>query len=681
MKTIKQAIPLAALAVALCVPHAFGVIGQSIAIQETNLVLSWPSLGNEHYLVQYRPTLDSSTSWLNLTNAYPANSTNRTTYVIQCCKLVELAGTNMMSLVGNGGESMMMQSAFDPNEPELWAMPADGSGSPVPLAIYPPGVPTNHLFIFEASASEMAMARKSSVSSASMNFALEEIEGGNYEAQRISNGGCDCPDMGFFRVWHIPDWDLNITNYVYEGPTFLSVDFKDYLDRVRKVEVLLDGVASPYAEFTSYEDGGVTNWGVGIYFDRLSNGTHQIQLVTTLGLNELTGDRTILLAISNLTRSISVSNIVMFPDWNEFIQGDTYTFKAQTADSNVNWWVDVYDQWGNYVNTGSGQTSGGDISWTWDLNDWQGNNRDDFDADPFFYAEIGIESLTSGNATNLPQGAPIYKPMPVPVKGFPNRGEWLIAYQDRWFADAPFYGPYGFQADYTNAINLIVGGPWLVGDTAYQLPLKLGTNVYTQAEREASWATFRNAIGDLRVRNLYYNGHGGPTLLGCDYHELDSNGEITAGLFSYAGSRSVLESWQIAKKTKYNRFRFVFLDGCSTAAGDLPNAFNISKQTNAVSFYENHPKHPRPAAFVGWNQDVGEGEGWGFQDDQIEFQSAWMGSWANDSDHPGILTALSRANNFSQWLTQAKLGEALRVYGYQQMTIRDYNRKGDWRWP
>lgn len=43
-----------------------------------------------------------------------------------------------------------------------WAMPADGSGAAVPLALYPPGVDTNNFLIFEASSSEMRPRRLSS---------------------------------------------------------------------------------------------------------------------------------------------------------------------------------------------------------------------------------------------------------------------------------------------------------------------------------------------------------------------------------------------------------------------------------------------------------------------------------------------------------------------------------------
>ena len=54
----------------------------AIAVSGTNIVLSWPSYGYESYLIQYRQTLNATDSWSNLTNAYPANSTNRTTYTL-----------------------------------------------------------------------------------------------------------------------------------------------------------------------------------------------------------------------------------------------------------------------------------------------------------------------------------------------------------------------------------------------------------------------------------------------------------------------------------------------------------------------------------------------------------------------------------------------------------------------
>ena len=139
-------------------------------------------------------------------------------------------------------------------------------------------------------------------------------------------------------------------------------------------------------------------------------------------------------------------------------------------------------------------------------------------------------------------------------------------------------------------------------------------------------------------------------------------------------------SWQIAQVTRTKRFRFVFLDGCSTSTGDLPNAFNVSKTNHDLAFYQSDPRHPRPSVFVGWNQTVG-GEKWGSAYKRLDFQKYWMGNWANDFDHPDIETALDRANSGSTWVDHSQLWGALQIYGYKGMRMEDYNHKADWRWP
>src|ERR1017187_5833669 len=79
MKTTKLLIIVAFL-VSGFASHA--ITNTAIAVSGTNIILSWPSYGYESYLIQYRQTLDPSDSWSALTNAYPANSTNRTTFTI-----------------------------------------------------------------------------------------------------------------------------------------------------------------------------------------------------------------------------------------------------------------------------------------------------------------------------------------------------------------------------------------------------------------------------------------------------------------------------------------------------------------------------------------------------------------------------------------------------------------------
>ncbi|MBI3849189.1 MAG: hypothetical protein HY298_02700 [Verrucomicrobia bacterium] len=64
----------------------------------------------------------------------------------------ETNGQSFSSYSGQGsGDSLSGASADLGDSTELLAMPADGSGSAVPLIIYPPGIDTNNLIIFEGS--------------------------------------------------------------------------------------------------------------------------------------------------------------------------------------------------------------------------------------------------------------------------------------------------------------------------------------------------------------------------------------------------------------------------------------------------------------------------------------------------------------------------------------------------
>jgi hypothetical protein len=226
---------LGALALLLAAtPQAFAVVDQTLQIQGTNLVLSWPSPGGyQQYLIQYRETLDPSTPWTQLTNAYPANSTNRTTYTIY--GVVPL----LSSASGGGGTNSeappepMSAATSGPAEPMVAR--ADGTGSIVPLALYPPGFDLADFVIYDPAASDWVNGSAYTCPSLSLN----RPDG----PQPQDGPGEDGPtgSSGFFRVFHIPDWSFNVTNYTYDGPTFFPVDFADYMDRIENIEVLLDG--------------------------------------------------------------------------------------------------------------------------------------------------------------------------------------------------------------------------------------------------------------------------------------------------------------------------------------------------------------------------------------------------------------------------------------------------------
>jgi hypothetical protein len=119
------------------------ITNTAIAVSGTNIVLSWPSYGYESYLVQYRQTLDPTDSWSVLTNAYPANSTNRTTFTIYGAISPPGRNGNGVSNGNNIGGSLPMpglaNSSLTAASTGPMVLPPDGSGAAVPLLLYPPG--------------------------------------------------------------------------------------------------------------------------------------------------------------------------------------------------------------------------------------------------------------------------------------------------------------------------------------------------------------------------------------------------------------------------------------------------------------------------------------------------------------------------------------------------------------
>jgi len=359
-----------------------------------------------------------------------------------------------------------------------------------------------------------------------------------------------------------------------------------------------------------------------------------------------------------------------------------FTFKAHTKRPNTDWFIDIYDHLGDYVNGEAGHTYNGQIAWTWDLTDTYGNPRDDLETDPFFDCYITF-STTAGVLTTRGQ--------PAPQTAYPPVGHWLISYCDRYHLDggarcAPYDGYY------SNGINTIAGGPALRSIPYWIFPIKFGTNIYSQGQRNESWGALKAALFDPRYRNFYYYGHGNTNIIGCDSHKFDTNGYITEGvaLFS-SGSKAFLTSQCVSNELTFNRYsgarpyRFVWLDCCNTANGDWPGAFGVDKAIYDIDHYTNtvtNPKHTRPSAFVGWNQLVG-GAGWGTVDAAWRFRGAWMFDWSYWWQSRGVRSAFENARTTASWPPGGynQLWGALRLFGYTNMQFNAYNQKNDWRWP
>jgi hypothetical protein len=201
--------------------------------------------------------LDPSTPWTELTNNYFANSTNRTTYTIvgavPSALFVEDGGdTNL-----DTSQEMMSASLAEPTEP--MATLADSTGPIVPLCLYPREFDMSRFLIYDPSVADWVggaayvRAPAPIYEEQAPLAARSGITGSGLSS--LDSVDSTLPSTGFFRVFHIPDWSFNVTNYTYDGPWFFPVDFADYMDRIDNLKVLLNGVETDYAEFMSYDMG------------------------------------------------------------------------------------------------------------------------------------------------------------------------------------------------------------------------------------------------------------------------------------------------------------------------------------------------------------------------------------------------------------------------------------------
>lgn len=680
MKIINRGI-IAAIALSVSGFTAHAITNTAIAVSGTNLVLSWPSYGYESYLIQYRQTLDPTDSWSVVTNAYPANSTNRTTFTIY--GIVPPPGGGGSGGGGGGTNppppspdqmntaSSDTSATADTNPSEPMAMPANGSGSAVPLILFPPGFSLSGYVIFDPATGQWISGNGYTVNSSTATTST-----GSATPMDDPNG--DPPSTGFYRVFHIPNWLADITNYVFAGPTFIPVDYASPdapVDYVDNTTVLINGQPTDDAVFTPYVANGVTNWGVGIYFDRFPNGTDTIQLLTTVRQSDTLNDQTPYMVFSNAPETIAISNFVTYANWADLILSNSYTFNAQSTVTNVGWEIDIYDVNNNFVNSQTGYSADGNISWTWNLTDYTGASRLD-DSDPFFFPYITIT-----NSSGDPSGW-----TPAIANQFPSQGDWLFSWLDNFYDDGTTNYA-GADYYYTNAISTIEGGPTLWSIGFIPIPLKFGS-VYSQTNRDASWGTLQGWLESWNNRNLYYFGHGAPNTIGGDVSTLDSSNNIT-GSKNLPGSHAYLTGSWVHDNVTANRtwgpmpFRFVFLDGCDTAVGGWPAAWGVPNQIEPLSYYQSSANSTgaRPSAFVGWNVEIGGSKAWGTIPNFWLFRQYWMGNWSvqNGQQNDDLNDVFQQALTGSNWVPPAQLNAHLVIYGYQTMKFTEYNHSGDWQ--
>ncbi len=593
MKIIKQAIIWAvALSFASAI-HTFAIEGLQISVQSSNVVLSWPSTNIETYIVQYRPTLDANSSWTTLTDYYPAATDTNVTFftdsnIVQY-PLVLGGGTNT-----GGGTSpapnqmsgtMSDSTSTTTTEPSVpMAVPANGSGSAVPLALYPPGFDLSGLTIFDPATGESVSGKGYVVSASSM----DTPQAGGVQPMDAGSGSTN-QYTGFYRVVRDGAHLVGITNgMTLSGIVTIPIEVANGFGNLTTISLTEND--SPVGNSIQ---NAPFNLPLALTVDttQMSNGVHQISAsarwdVFGSSTNEESSGGGEAEADSPPI-SVTISNEISFPNWMpEFGElGNSLLIRATSAHTNVNWTIDVYDSQYSYIGTFGGNTPDGDITVAWNLvgPDGVAHTNDNFF---IFYITTPFSD---------PPTAPIYKHL----EQWSGPGAWVSVAQHAW-------DTYNKSDLLYAELNGFIGGAQGVGWSVQPNPDSSTGDAYalhfgsSDPQGDTDWQAFRNALYDPRSRNLVYFGHGGTGGLG--YNPANTNRYIPATEIA-----NMLHTIPVGQTNRHS-FRFVFADGCSTAKGTLPDAFGMIHREN-VQGQDYADASMRYSAFVGWPTDKAIGTG------------------------------------------------------------------------
>lgn len=678
-----------------------------LTVQGANAILRWGSFPGERFVVQRRPDLQPGTTWVTLSSGHPAAAQgNLTVYThvggvqapVPCGGGTggpaggpprPAGATTRSSLLQVPGIEGPVDATMEPSAFRIKTGLSAGRGvterrkAPPPLPPLP-RIPTE----------EERLALR----------ARRSPEAGAQAATAATPCGVS---HGFYRVLLIPDFTDNYAApfQFTEGNEFMPIYFDMDPDEIARAQLLVNGQPFPYADLIYDEIS--EQFGIRFNHDRLPNGSYTLQLRTTVhtGTLRATGLRDTLV-LNGRTTAVTINNPISFHPWPELIVGGSVTFRARTTTIPANWTIEIYDA--NPDNPDpiivrSGVTTDGNITWTWNLRDSAGNLRTDLESDPFFdpYVTVSPGGVSVASSTT--------RPAPLTALDYPDHGQWLFAYQDSDKSSNPQTQAVIRQAATTSLPGLLQN----VGRAVAVLPFGkdpdndgvVDAPEQAQAFRNAAWQGLFNYLFDVsgRWRNFYYLGHGTEYWIGGDYEfdpndpnssMIDPNTYFINGPFR---SRAYLTSEAVRNGLTYNNafgprpYRFAFLDGCATAAGDFPEAFGIPKQQLDLAYYNsaNNIRGTRPSTFVGWNEPIyynkvlnqqgfAGTDVWGDYQQYAFFRTQWMFNWSANPQRPRLQEALNEGQRTTTWIQLQTYNRIIRIYGYKDLRIDEYNRRTNW---
>lgn len=491
------------------------------------------------------------------------------------------------------------------------------------------------------------------------------------------------PDMGFYQVVKdgvkILDSSVRrLTNGVLADTVKIGFEAgnatqdgtgTNVLGTIENAALIIDGVQFAGDGVIGAPRNSSYPWQISMDTRFLENGDHGLQVqVTWRNPDSSDNNHQFLTRYSNYI-SITVSNFIYYPQWEpEIGEADISAYFLKTACTNADWEINIYDVSSNFVQKLTGHTTDGNIEAYWNMIDTNGVARTNADLDPEFSSIVVVSDPGSAHTPKKKQRH----------KDWPDHGMWTICYQDFFkfeysqnnymkgsinaFANtAAKYGGYLLQLPNTDT-NIGQTYP-----TRYQKTNHLDPSI-TQDAVMKDQLLLEAFLSLTNSRNFYYNGHANANVLA-------SGGAVLGGI----------PTSELASYIKH-RYRFVFLDGCNTANGNLDKAFGINGPgVFALTYYQNTGM--RPAAFCGYTIETFYETGGPrtvngiTYDDTIPndvpfFITNFIFYW--DLESRRLRNAFDSAQvNLSPvegWLP----GNNLQIYGYDDLKIDEYNQRSDW---
>jgi hypothetical protein len=382
----------------------------------------------------------------------------------------------------------------------------------------------------------------------------------------------------------------------------------------------------------------------------LSNGVHSLSVhafFTDPGDGTEDGSGAIYEADSPAV-TVTVSNEISYPAWMpQFGElGNSLVISAQSAHTNADWYLDVYDSQYNYIGTMGGTTTDGNIYIVWNL----------VGPDDTLHTDNTFEYVLTTVFEDPVVASKVMPPSYKVTDPWSGPGDWVVINQQAWnnlvgndeldiMADGFVVAP--------QTLGLTVR-PSTSGPTSYRLRFADPSNAHTD------WANFRSALYNDLSRNLFYLGHGGPNGLGAT--------QTTTNLSILATEIGTVLRTIPAGQTNSHKYRFVCLDGCSTASGKLPESFGIIHKPN-VSGTDYVSASLRPSAFVGWDNDQPIGAAGSVNTSHVYFFQHFLYRWGIGN---GVKAAFDNAAAFGD---VTGLGtDHLKVFGYWFLGANQFNQ-------